>query len=373
MGAFERTSSLEVVCVSSNKIGDQGATRLAMLLESHMTMRALDVSSNLVGDFGARKLVSALCGNPRHDIAVVLTNNPVKRMGYKALQNLQLVAYTVNRLSTQGVTVGQLLWIHTEGIRAGWLYPRETTTGDVCQRLLIPQSAAAIKNYVTAVDKGMANTQPMVQVIHAWDALFEDLVYSVAAHAKGRRPHEVPTLDPTHHEWCYEPDLMAKSYFIDAFCVNQHAHVNARQQRELARFDDHPAYSLGDPGNEIDKLDLVATKIHQRGGRVLLVVDIDNLILTRAHCLHELHTALVNGIDTDVRFAGVRIFPRNKRSSLIQSSQACSDHTRNAIIEDARDGPDGFEKFNECVLSFIDGHVDKEFDAVLDQVEAKCT
>lgn len=367
--AFEQTSTLEVICVSSNKVGDAGASRLASLLECHMTVRALDLSSNFVGDVGARKLVSALCGNPRHDIAVVLTNNPVKRMGYKALQNLQAVAATVNRLSTQGVTVGQLLWILNDGIKAGWLFPRETTTGDVCQRLLIPESAKAIKNYVQAVSPG--NAQPMVQVIHAWDALFEDLVHSVAAHAKGRR--EVPTLDPTHHEWCYEPDKMAKSYFIDAFCVNQHAHVNARQQRELARFVDHPAYSLGDPGNEIDKLDLVATKIHQRGGKALLVVDIDNQILTRAHCLHELHAALAAGIEVDVRFAGVRIFPRNKRGSLLQNAQACSDHTRNAILEDARDGPGGFDKFNETVMEFIDRHVDREFDAVLDQVEAKLT
>jgi len=277
------------------------------------------------------------------------------------------VVESVDRLSQVGVTLGTLLKIYTDGCANGSIRPRKTTTGDVVQRLLLPECAVAVRSYVEAVTPG--TPPPMTQVIHAWDAPFEDLVRTVARHACGQRSVEV--LDPSHHQWCYSPEWTGKSYFIDAFCVNQHVHHNVRADGELSRFTQRPTFGLGSPFCQVDRLDLVAHKIVQRGGRLCLGVDTENLVLTRIHCLHEMHQAIQDSLPIDVVFSGVRVFPKDRRLDLVQRAQASVNQTKQTILESVRDGPGGFDRFNQVVMDFIDRHVEKEFNAVLDQFEPK--
>mmetsp|Transcript_52039 Transcript_52039/g.120958 ORF Transcript_52039/g.120958 Transcript_52039/m.120958 type:complete len:546 (-) Transcript_52039:177-1814(-) len=368
--ALGTMEGLQMVCLSSNCVGDAGASSLAKFIEQHSSLKLVSLDRNRISDPGASRLLTALGKNPRKEIEVVLAHNPVKRLGTKALESLAQVAACVERLSQQGVTLGTLLRIYTDGVADGSIRPRHTSTGEVVQRLLLPSCEVAMRSYVEVVTPG--NPPPMTQVIHAWDALFEDLVRAVASHACGQRNVEV--LDPSHHQWCYSPNWTGKSYFIDAFCVNQHAHVNVRAHREFSRFVDHPrrpTFSLGAPHSQVDKLDLVAHKIAQRGGRLLVVCDNDNLLLTRIHCLHELHQAIQDGLPLDVNFSGVRLFPRSRRGEMVQLAEASLSHYRDAILETVRDSPGGYERFNQVVLNFIDKHVEREFNAVLEQFESK--
>jgi len=181
----------------------------------------------------------------------------------------------------------------------------------------------------------------------------------------------VEVLDPNHYSWKLSPEWTGKSYFLDVFCVNQHWHVDVRAHGELSRFVDHPRLELGDPICQVDRLDLVAHRIIDRGGQLLLVVDTENLSLTRIHCLHELHQALCDGLPVDVIFGSVRVLPKNQRSELVQRSEASINETREQILEWIGDGPGGFEAFNQTILHFVDDHVDREFSAVLDQFESK--
>mmetsp|Transcript_68639 Transcript_68639/g.147003 ORF Transcript_68639/g.147003 Transcript_68639/m.147003 type:complete len:460 (-) Transcript_68639:131-1510(-) len=359
-----RNLSLQVLCLSFNKIGDQGAFKLAEQLEEHPSLKLLSLDSNVIGDPGASRVAGAISGNPRRDITCVLSNNPVKRFDAKTLENLSLAADTVDDLSELGVTVGQLLHIFTDGCKNGSIIPRSTKTGEVVLNHVIPASRAAQRSYVQAVSPN--NAQPWVQVIHAWDGLFEDLVRSVASHACGGK--RAKSLDPDSTEWRFDIERQAKTYFIDAFCVNQHAHVNVREYGVMSRFAEHPAFSLGQAGCQIDKLHLVANKLRRRNGRLLLAVDTENLLLTRTSCLHEMNWAIESQMHIDVFFASLRMFPQNMRHNLVQNSEASSDHTRKAIIDDIRDSPGGFDAFNERVLEFFDRHAEAEFEAKIGPV-----
>eukprot|EP00420_Gonyaulax_spinifera_P019166 CAMPEP_0197893108 /NCGR_PEP_ID=MMETSP1439-20131203/32573_1 /TAXON_ID=66791 /ORGANISM="Gonyaulax spinifera, Strain CCMP409" /LENGTH=515 /DNA_ID=CAMNT_0043513359 /DNA_START=67 /DNA_END=1614 /DNA_ORIENTATION=- len=364
--ALETIPGLQVVCLSSNNIGDVGAARISKVLDHHTGLRLFSLDRNRICNAGAGKLCNGLTKNPRRGIDVGLAHNPVRRFSPKALESLVPVVDTVDRLAEVGVTLMTLLRIYTDGVADGSIRPRQTSTGEVVQKLLLPKCEVAIKSYVEA--ESPKNPPPMCLVVHAWDALFEDLVRAVASHACGQRNVEV--LDPSHHQWCYSPEWTGKSYFIDAFCVNQHVHVNVRARREFSRFAEHPRLALGHPLCQVDKLDLVANKISQRGGRVLLVVDNENLILTRVHCLFELFMGLEDRLPMDVIFSGVRVFPRNKRGEMVQTAEATVDETRQLLLASIRDNP-GFDAFNQTVLAFIDKMVDREFNAVLDQFESK--
>jgi len=372
--AMESISGLQSLCLSANWIGDVGAARVAHVVEKHPELRLTSLDSNRIGDFGARKLLAALSKNPR-PVEVVLANNPVKRLRPRALESLAPVAEAVERLSQVGVTLLTLLQIYTDGVADGTIKPRQTTTGEVVQKLLLPASRRALKSYSEAVTPN--NPPPMTQVIHAWDALFEDLVRAVARHAMWNKekeehpPRDAEVLDPNHYTWKLSPEWTGKSYFLDAFCVNQHWHVDVRAHRELSRFADHPRVELGDPLCQVDRLDLVAHRIIDRGGRLLMVVDTANLSLSRIHCLHELHQALCDRLPVDVIFGSVRVLPKDQRTELVQRSEASITETREQILEWIEDGPGGFEAFNQAILQFVDDHVDREFSAVLDQFDSK--
>lgn len=361
---------LQVINLSNNRICDEGANRFSDLLAEHVDIKLMNMDSNKVSDVGANSLVAALTKNPRTDVACILTNNPVHRFNAESLANLAAPAYTINVLAKQGVTLGQLLNLYAEGVANGTIVPGETTTGDVVQTFVLPTCHGKRCNWVQAVARnGKQNPPPGAHVIHAWDGLFVDLVRCVANHACGRQPGKRDpnmTLDPDSLHWKYSPEWTGKSFFIDAFCVNQRSHVNARAHGAFARFVEKPAWRAGEPCCQIDKLHLVANKIRLQGGRLVLVVDSRNTVLTRIQCLYEVYCAISGGMPVDVIFTALNKFPRNKRDTMVQDSEASSDYMRLMIldeIEKYRVG--GFDAFNQAVLDFMDHHSEVEFRAVV--------
>lgn len=356
--------SVQVINVANNHIGDDGAKQFAALLAVHPFLKACNMDSNFVSDVGANTLIRALTANPRPDVACILTNNPVNRFNPDSLQDLAKPAQTINSLANLGITMGLLLKVFWKGMQNGTIVPGETTTGEVVQRIVLPACEGKRCSWVGLFARSKPNPSPTTHVIHAWDGLFEDLVRNVANHACGRPPGKRDpdmTLDPNDIHWKYSPQWTNQSYFIDAFCVNQRAHVDARARGPYARFVDTPAWRVGEPCCQIDKLHLVASKIVLQGGRLLLAVDSRNAVLTRIQCLYEIFAAVDGEMPMDVIFAALGNFSWTDRESLVQRSCASSDYMRQLVLDEVeKHHVGGFTSFNESVLLCMEQYAEVE-------------
>mmetsp|Transcript_51539 Transcript_51539/g.122582 ORF Transcript_51539/g.122582 Transcript_51539/m.122582 type:complete len:582 (+) Transcript_51539:115-1860(+) len=359
--AFQANPGLQVLCLSSNRIGDAGAQAVARVVESHRSIALVSMESNNVRNLGACSLVSALTKNTRRKVSCILSNNPVQRFDQQSLADLSTAAGTVVALSEQGITLGQLLHIFSTGVRNGTIEPKGTKTSEVCLDVIMPMCTAASRSYSQACVPG--NPPPMNYVIHAWDGLFEDLVRAVASHASGFRiKYDAVKCDPSDPQWIYNPEFVKKCFFIDVFCVNQLAHANARLHGEMTRFVDTPYFPFGSPLCQIDKLHLVASKISQRGGRILVVIDGANLVYTRVQTLYELHHAIEEDATLDCVFTGLRDLPKANRNGLLQSAGAATSETKRIVLEEIEARPGGLERFNEAMLKFVDDSARIEFE-----------
>mmetsp|Transcript_12204 Transcript_12204/g.22526 ORF Transcript_12204/g.22526 Transcript_12204/m.22526 type:complete len:572 (+) Transcript_12204:95-1810(+) len=358
---LQNNPGLQVVCLTSNRIADAGAAALARKVESHRSISLLSLDSNQIHNAGACKLVSALSKSTRRNISCILSNNPVQRFDQKALADLSKAASTIVSLSEVGITLGQLLHIYATGVKNGTIDPKGTKTGEVCLDIIMPACQSAYKSYSQACVPG--NPAPTTYVIHAWDGLFEDLVRSVASHASGFRiKYDAVKCDPNDPQWIYNPDFVKKSFFIDVFCVNQLAHANARLHGAMTRFVDTPFFPFGDPYCQVDKLYLVATRIAQRGGRVLVVIDGANLVYTRVQTLYELNHAIEEDVTLDCVFTGLRDLPKAARQDLLENAGAATAETKRMIVEEIELRAGAIPKFNQTLLKFIDDSARFEFE-----------
>jgi len=354
----KRNPSLHTLVLGQNVIGDRGAMEIAEVFEEHRSLRKLTLESNQIGDDGASRLVTAISRSGRKHVECILTSNPTKRFDSLSLADLALAADTVTDLAVLGITVGQLLKLYTDGRASGLIDPSETTTGEVVTKILLPACEATATSYVINCAGNDPITQPLAQVVHAWDGLFEDLMRAVASHACGKRD---PSLDPNDLQWRFSPQLTGKSYFIDGFCVNQHWHVNSYKYRSYFKFASHPAFSHGQAGCQVDKIHLVGEKLDKVGGRVLCVVDSNHVMLSRTQCLYELRHAVKRGVPVDVFFGSMRELPHGKVDTLLQTANCSSDETKELLYEEVRDSPGGFETFNEQILGFLQERYDADY------------
>jgi len=348
---------LQVLCLSFNRIGDAGAKVLAELVETHPSLRLLNLDGNWITDVGTSALLGALSSNPRGtDICIAMTNNPVKRITTKSLENLARAALTVRTLARRGVTLGQLLKLYADGCADGTIEPETTTTSDVALDLVVPASAPARQSYVEAISPG--NARPGTFVIHAWNGLFRDLVRAVAQHVT-RDPN--PSLDLTDALWVFDAfGYKDRSYFIDVFCVNQHATLNKLRSYGLS---DTAILQPGDASCQIDKFHLVAREIQrEKTGRVLVVVDYDNLVLSRILCLKEVHQAVKGDITkVDVNFCRLPSFPYDKMFTPARYCKAsCNDDKDNALQE-IEDDRGGCAKFDQEIVDFMTGSISAKY------------
>jgi len=354
--AIQGCVKLQVLCLSFNRIGDVGAKEIARLVEKHPTLRLLNLDGNLITDVGVSLLLGALSTNPRGlDICIALTSNPVKRISTKSLENLAKSAATVKTLSTRGVTLGQLLKMYAQGCSDGTIEPETTTTSDVALDIIVPASAAARQSHAEVFGSG--NARPMNFVIHAWNGLFRDLVRAIASHAT-RDPN--PSLDLKDPLWVFDAfGYKEKSYFIDVFCVNQHATLNSMRRFGL---DDPSTFHIGDSSCQIDKFHLIAEQIQNRNGRVLVVVDYDNLVLSRILCIKEVHQAICSDPSkVDVSFCRLPSFPYDKMFTPVENCKAscCDDMDR--ILEEVEDDRGGHVAFDKDVVEFMTSSISAKY------------
>merc|ERR1719356_50839 len=143
--------------------------------------------------------------------------------------------------------------MYSESLAAG-KFPEDTaTTWDVVESIVMPETGI-----VGVSLSELSHTPPGdYYVIHAWDALFRDLVRGLCFHATGL--HNAP-LDPEHVTYRQNPQVLERNYIIDVFACYQ------REKRPV-----------GHPERDSDKTDLLLEHHHARGGEALLLVDSEHL------------------------------------------------------------------------------------------------
>jgi len=342
--ALPKLQRLEILTLAQNGIGDDGAVRLAEALEAHPRLHLLSLEGNSIGDLGASALVTALTSCERRGVSCTMAMNPVRRLVGPALETLEPAAGTVKALSRVGVTLGQLLPLFKDACDKNLIDPWKTTTGEAIRDIVLPGTCRQGTSFVEA--NKCKNEAPQVHVIHAWTALFQDLLKIIAIHASGKAE---PSLDPSDDLWRYDPEFLEKPYFIDAFCCNQHSSTNRLRGFGLA---DTAAFPVGDARCQIDKLDLVAEQIRRRGGRVLVAADSKNRLLGRLACLREIHQAITNGMPMEATFIAIQ----EAHGALAENAEACSEKARLEMLEAIVAGG-GYAAFDRDIQDFINGQV----------------
>jgi hypothetical protein len=354
--ALQGCDKLVVLCLTNNRIGDEGAKEIARLVEKHRTLRLLNLDGNAITDIGAQLLLGALASNPRgKDICVALTSNPVKRLSTKSLENLAIAAETVKSLSTRGMKLGSLLGLYAAGCADGTIEPETTTTSDVVLDIVMPASAPARQSYVEAFGKD--NPRPGSFVIHAWNGLFRDLLRAIASHAT-RDPN--PSLDLNDPIWVFDAfGYKDRSYFIDVFCVNQHATLNQNRRYGLP---DPSTFQLGDAYCQIDKFSQIAGQIQRRNGRILVVVDYDNLVLSRILCLKEVHEAIsADTSKVDVSFCRLPSYPYDKMFTPVQNCKASCTSDMDTTLQAIEDDCGGSHQFDKEIVEFMTSSISAKY------------
>merc|ERR1711862_309599 len=169
------------------------------------------------------------------------------------------VAKTVKALAQRGVTIGRLLKMYKNFSSAGKIDEFVTTTEDVIQTIVAPDTKEYWSSFSVFFDKPI----PEFYVIHAWKGLFFDLVLGLLRHATGILD---PKMDPDNV--AYERKFKAsleKSYWIDAFACNMN----------LTTETPGPTFKVETMEGrcETDKFDMVIQLLQLRGTEAVIIID----------------------------------------------------------------------------------------------------
>jgi len=252
-------------------------------------------------------------------------------------------------LGEVGVTLKALLPLFEEACKKGTIDPWKTSTNEAVRGLVFPATERSGKSYVETACAH--NPAPTTLVIHAWSGLFRDLLKAVASHASGKAD---PDLDPKSDLWKYDPQFLEKSYFIDAFCVNQHGATNRWRAYGTS---DGGAFTYGEAQCQVDKLDLVGEQVRRRGGHLLVAVDSKSRLLSRLACLREIYQAVQAGMPMEANFISMQ----EAHGNLVQNAEAASEKDSQAWLNEIRERPGGYDTFNKVVVDFINKQVDQKW------------
>lgn len=342
--ALDAQPGLQMLCLTSNRISDQGAKSLAEKVERHPSLRLLAVDGNFIGNEGASELVLALACNRRTAITCTFTKNVAHNMdtaapGFNELarEDLQRPASLVRAMSSRGITIGQLLAFYADCCSSGRFNRLLTTTFDVVMHNVLGTSRGATESWVEQMAPD--NPPPAVYVVHAWGALFSDLVFATASHAWGPG---TPSLDVS--DWIGpRRDLLQTSYFIDAFSVNQHVTLNHLREFNLQS---DAIFAAKEPGCQVDKLPLVLDMIRRRQGQLLVAVDSQTLVLQRLRCLWEVH----RGIKANMP---ITLSCSRSHQALVATkaidARTSSAKDRRLILDDIRCSHGGIHEFDDAI------------------------
>jgi len=258
----------------------------------------------------------------------------------------QLWDETVRRLAQRSIDVGSLLAFYR---KLGSSYvphfdPMLHTTRDVVRQAIIPASRVGSCGvaYADVVQKGDGRL-PETMVTHTWDNLFVHLVAAVVADALELSDYEAVAerIMAGQLDWIEERlrrgSLLEKTYWICAFCVNQHASICGgfpqapkpgtpafvrwnSERHDPVTGDVHGRCPCTQPKKfndasecELNKFDdMMALLCHERPGfRQLIAVDQHFDLFTRAWCVAELVQAHRAEIPQSVRVLSSQVLDVN--------------------------------------------------------------
>mmetsp|Transcript_84250 Transcript_84250/g.176308 ORF Transcript_84250/g.176308 Transcript_84250/m.176308 type:complete len:778 (-) Transcript_84250:316-2649(-) len=304
----------------------------------------------------------------------------------------------VEELSKRGMTVQQLLdfykmlgdevMVHFD--------PRRSTTNDIVRQAVIPLSCEA-GGGVAFCDsqhvRGGRHGHPRTMVTHAWDNVFSHLVAAVVADALGKKDYEgvVEMLVNRHFDSLSRQleirQISNESYWICAFCVNQHSAIcNSFGQppddpKDFARWDRSRRDSVSDEAYptcdctttkylngtpelcEINKFDDMMAHLSKvvPDLRQLVAVDQKFILFSRAWCVAELVEASMSEIPQNVEIYSNRPFRANDAEALhiyaklakltVQDCKASRKEDKDAILARIPDIP----RFDAKLLEIIFG------------------
>jgi len=179
-------------------------------------------------------------------------------------------------LACKNLTLAQLIYFYLKQSKDGRLTP-ESTCYDVIEKIIKPDTKAENCCYMDTVMGGAKKADCMVS--HWWGQTFKDVVLAIARYATGiQNPATVEK--KTFSAGIAHSDL-EKSFWMCMFAANHHAK-------------DRPGHALAD----MDTLQRVISSM----GSMLVVLDTDLKVLSRAWCVVEVYEAALVG--KKISFAG---------------------------------------------------------------------
>ena len=242
----------------------------------------------------------------------------------------------VEQIANRGFRLGALVHFW-ERLLDGQVMPgfdsERSLTNDVVRRAIIPESRVDHGGFALATLWSSTETKPQVMVTHNWTNGFGSLVAAILADALGRADfHEVAAQIGTASGLeCVQAKLGSKletTYWVCAFCINQHASICAGFAPEppkgtpewavwdRRRYDSVTGEAFGlcncrvekvlshtDARCELNKFDDMMTHLawQVEGFTQLIVVDDVFDVLYRAWCVAEIFEASVLGMESRIQ------------------------------------------------------------------------
>ena len=295
----------------------------------------------------------------------------------------------VKKLASRGIRLSALLCFWEEllgGQVMPGFDPRRSLTNDVVRRAIIPKSRDGHDGFALAALWSSTETTAQIMVTHNWSNGFGSLVAAILADALGRATYKkvadkIATKSGFERVRAKLVGKLETTYWVCAFCVNQHASICAGFGPEppqgtaewtawdRRRYDSvtgdafqlcscqvEKVSSHTDARCELNKFDDMMTllALEVAGFAQLIVVDDAFDVLYRAWCVAEIFEASVLGIQPRIQVRSQAVVDQNyDRLSLLDVRQCTSSSQadKEMIMAKISDVDVFNEKIQEIVFS----------------------
>jgi len=286
----------------------------------------------------------------------------------------------VEDIALRGFTLEHLLDFYQDLPQAmPHFTPSAHTTRDVVMQVIIPGSAEKQCAF-SEVMTGGKNLRPQCMVTHNWSNLFRDLVAAIVADALQQSTfssiadlleHDLPALRQT-----LSPRMLSTTYWVCAFCVNQHRSTCKRSSHRRndpvtgqpygpcpcgspQYFNDTPPLRCRDGKSiycQVNKFDDMVAFLAASDPNFTQVIAVDRAfdVFSRAWCIAEIAEASKMGMLQYLKLASMQSLKdhRNRLQDLdVEQLQATRPEDREEILSKISD----VSAFNASLQSLLFG------------------
>jgi len=238
--------------------------------------------------------------------------------------------------------------------------------GDVVRSAIIPLSQTRRCAHAEVMMDG-ACVPPIAMVTHNWTNLFRDLVAAILADALGEAEYDMITymLDNEFgrlEKWVEIARVGQRSYWVCAFCVNQHAGIcgeNRHHSRDAVTGEEHPvcnccvdkAFNDTEPvlvedrrsiPCEMNKFDDMMELLSAQNSHFsqVIAVDAEFTLFSRAWCMAEVAAAHKMGMRQSLKVASLDALNEHEarlRDIRIEDMEAARPEDKDEILHKIQD------------------------------------